>query len=426
MNSITDLDRCTGCGVCAEKCSMKAIDMVIDEEGFYYPVINDKVCIDCLRCKRVCHCEKERGEKIREVSTSYYAVSLKKKQDLNFVSSGGFFWGIAQKIISNYGVVYGAVQDGIVEVRHTRAETLNDVMLQRRSKYLQSITFGIFEKVEMDLKEGRQVLFSGVGCQIAALYAYLEKDYNNLYSCEIVCHGVPSYKVFLSYIEETEKYMNDKITEICFRDKRNGWNNNYISVRMNRAQLACASSIHPFHKGYLNGYYSRKSCSNCKYAKLERMSDFVLADFWKYNGNILKEYRKKGISLVCCNTKKAITMLSSMSDMLLVEKVDEEQALKSCQHLSQSPKENNRNLFFEYYNKYGFFLANFLCTKPEWFRYMGINLLNNKRIYFYLQKKLVLEQKSLKVKIESLFRKRVVDFVKSVKNRRKKEYGKEK
>lgn len=416
MKEIVGKEKCTGCGVCTVVCPKEAIDMKMDEKGFYYPVIDNSLCIECGKCQKSCHCFGKKDKDNVYSKNKYYAVAAKSDEDLKAVSSGGVFWKIAEQFILAGNVVYGAAQIGVDEVTHVRADSMESVKSLRRSKYLQSKTKNIWKQVQQDLNTGNKVLFSGVGCQIAALYAYLGKDYSNLFTCEVVCHGVPSYLVFKQYMEETKQCLGKEIQEICFRDKRLGWNNNQISMKMSDGrEIVCASSIHPFHKGYLKGYYSRKNCSNCQYANLERNADIVLADFWRYSGENLREYKGKGISLVCCRTDKAKYLLNQIDNEVIIEEVNEEEAIKSCRHLTQSPRENQREMFYELYEKFGFFVAQWLCEKPDFLQNIFIHMVKNDVCRKVIQRLLVKKQIGFRMKLQSKYRKKVVDFVKKYK-----------
>lgn len=416
MKQIVEKEKCTGCGVCVAVCPKEAITMKMDKSGFYYPVIDNDVCIECGKCQRSCHCCIKRTKDNVYDKNKYYAVAAKTDKDLMSVSSGGVFFKIAEQFIVNGNIVYGAMQEGVGEVTHVRADSIESVKKLRRSKYLQSKTTDIWKQVQQDLETGKKVLFSGVGCQTAALYAFLGKDYPNLYTCEVICHGVPSYSVFEEYLKETKEGLGKEVQEICFRDKRLGWKNNQISMKTDGGKdIVCASGIHPFHKGYLKGYYSRECCANCQYANLERNADIVLADFWKYAGEKLGAYKKKGISLVCCRTNKADELLRKIENQVMQEEVGEEEAIKSCRHLTHTPKQRKRKLFFELYEKSGFFIAQWLCEKPRAVQKLFLHIVENQVYRRAIQKKLARKQIGVSMKIQSKYRKRLEDFVKKYK-----------
>lgn len=337
MIQITDKTECTGCAGCANVCPTCAITMQYDEEGFYYPVVDQKKCIDCDRCEQVCHMRHRREREVQEIE--YYASCLKREGELQNVSSGGVFWALAQNVISQAGVVYGVVQKDKYCVCHDRATTLEECKLFRKSKYIESYIGDTFNRVHEDLLNKKLVLFSGTGCQIAGLKEYLRTAvYDNLITCEIVCHGVPSKAAYKAYIEEIEKKYNSKIKAIIFRDKSKGWVYNQIAITFeNGTEIKERSSGHLFHGGYLMGMFNRPSCGTCRYADLPRIGDITLADFWKYDGKILDLSKGMGISLVVCTSDKGKSIFSELRPYLHTDRVSEEQAIDSCRHLSHSP-----------------------------------------------------------------------------------------
>lgn len=339
-------EECTGCGACVNVCPNHCISLQFDEEGFLYPVVNEDACIHCNLCITRCHMKrtylkKEQGE------ATFYAAYCKKGVIVSRSSSGGVFSALAYGVIKQHGVVYGVVQENLFEVRHQRAETLQECKKFRKSKYLESNTYDTFQEVKRDLKAGRCVLFSGTGCQIAGLYGYLNNKEYNLITCEVVCHGVPSMKVFEKYIAELEYKYHAKVSEICFRDKRRGWIPNYETISFqNGKRITSESGNNPFHRGFLNGLYSRPSCGGCRYAKLPRVADITLADYWGYSGKIRKTNQNKGISLVVLSSENGKKLFEKTSALLVTDQSRFRDAVKSCYHLTHMPHQSiNRNTF---------------------------------------------------------------------------------
>lgn len=362
MIDIKNKEMCTGCGACYNICPKHAISMQEDEEGFRYPFVDHSVCIDCGLCEKKCPMLISYGQLAHTDSDDYplfYAGQLLKKSDLNSVSSGGAFWAFAQLFIKRGGVVYGAVQLDVDHVTHTRAESLQEVLAMRRSKYLQSETKEIYRLVQNDLVAGRQVLFTGTGCQVAALKSYLAKDYEHLYTCDVVCHGVPSAKVWRKYREEKEQKEGKTIANVVFRDKSAGWRKNqYCITYDDGSQEKELSFNHPFHAGYLDGLFYRPSCGTCHFSRIPRVSDITLADFWKYEGPLNDSSLGSGVSLVVVNSERGQDLINSASDYLCIETTSREQALNSCRHLANTPHENNkRALFFHHFKEKGYFSA---------------------------------------------------------------------
>ena len=361
MLEITDKQNCTGCGACINACPLHIIEMEEDTEGFVYPKIDKQACIDCHICEKSCPMLKDK----RELSKGYpdypqfYAGQLTNKEDLQEVSSGGAFWAFAQVVIEKGGIVYGAIQEDVDHIYHVRAKTLDGVKKMRRSKYFQSDTAQTFQQAKDDLKKGFLVLYSGTGCQIAGLKAYLNKDYDNLITCDVVCHGVPSRKVWKAYRHEKEKKEGKRITGLVFRDKSAGWSNNQYKITYEDGDIEKeASTQQLFHAGYLRGLFYRPSCGSCRFASLPRVADVTLADYWKYEGRYHQPDSDLGVSLIAVNNNKGSQLLKQSSRYLDYDISDRELALSSCKHMDEHPSENpDRAGFFNVFNEKGYYSA---------------------------------------------------------------------
>lgn len=359
MIEIKDKRQCTGCAACLNACPVHVIDMVEDIEGFIYPSVNIKDCIDCHLCEKSCPMLKGREVlcETHEDYPLYYAGQLKNKEDLFEVSSGGAFWAFAQAVIEKGGVVYGAIQENVDHIFHIRASSLEDIKLIRRSKYFQSEIGLSYQRAKEDLKKGVLVLFSGTGCQIAGLKAYLNKDFSNLFTCDVVCHGVPSRKVWNKYRLEKEENEGKRIVNLVFRDKSFGWSRNHYNITYDDGTIEKEfSDKQLFHAGYLSGLFYRPSCGVCLFASLPRVSDITLADYWKYEGRFRQPNNDLGVSLITVNNEKGECLLQLSSKLLDIDTTERDLALNSCKHLDEHPSENpNRASFFEAFNKDGYF-----------------------------------------------------------------------
>ena len=348
---------CTGCGACKSICMHSAIFMEYDDEGFLFPIIDYEMCVKCGLCTKICPVIniKSRDNYIKQQT---YAAILKNREELSKVSSGGAFWALVHVVLNELGVVYGVQHETLFNVHHSRAETLEECQSFRRSKYLQSNTLNTFRQTQNDLNKGRKVLYSGTPCQIAGLNSFLGNDYDNLITCEVVCHGVPSMKVFKAYIQDAQEQIGSKVKEIIFRDKSKTWYPNSIKLKFfDNSERVQHCGENPFHSGYLFGLYYRPSCNNCIYATLPRISDITLADFWKYRGRMYK-IDSMGISLMVCNTSKGKDIFNKTRRLLDIEEVTIDAAIESCKYLSSSPKSSVfRNLFFLLLNIKGYTYA---------------------------------------------------------------------
>lgn len=361
MIEVTDKKDCTGCGACVNTCPNQLISLKEDEEGFIYPHIEIDKCINCHLCEKKCPMLIDRSILCPKVENYpvYYAGQLKKTEDLLLVSSGGAFWAFSQEVIDRGGVVYGAVQENVDEIYHFRAVNQEGIQRIRRSKYFQSDTGLTMRQVKEDLKNGLFVLYSGTGCQIAGLKAFLGKDYNNLVTCDVVCHGVPSRRVWKSYRIEKEQREGKTIVDLVFRDKTAGWSKNQYKITYNDKTIEREFiTTQLFHAGYLKGLFYRPSCGSCKWASLPRISDVTLADYWKYKGVFHQPGKDLGVSLIVVNTEKGLSFFNKAQKYLNAEMTSKEQALASCKHLDEHPAENpHREDFFKLFNKKGYYVA---------------------------------------------------------------------
>lgn len=361
---LASFEQCTGCSACSSVCPTNSITMREDKEGFMQPHIDIDTCIKCHKCEKMCPIIRPiRVEENRQ--TKVFAGQLRNKVDLLDVSSGGAFWALAQTIIDQGGVVYGAALMGGIYVKHIRVDNIEAAKALRRSKYLPSNIDGIYKIVAKDLKEDRLVLFSGVGCQIAGLKSFLHKDYDNLITCDVVCHGIPSMKVWNAYREEKERKEGRKLSDLIFRNKSKGWKLNHYKMTFDDGSVEyCPSVQHPFHKGYLHGLFSRRSCAKCPFATLERVSDITLADYWQYDGSLFNP--TNGVSLVCVHSAKGKSMLHAASKYMEYEPTALDKAIASCRHLTHTPLQHpNRDAFFASLDKCGYMMASTKCMEEK-------------------------------------------------------------
>lgn len=354
--NLADRCQCTGCGACVSVCPIGSITMREDKEGFLQPNIDVDTCIACHICEKTCPILNPLTI-LHNFETQAYAAQLVQKDELFEVSSGGAFWALAQTILDKGGIVYGVAQISIDKVQHIRVDNIEAAKKLRRSKYLPSDIHGVYDSVKNDLKKGLLVLFSGVGCQIAGLLAFLHNDYENLITCDVVCHGIPSIKVWKAYIKEKEKTEGKKIVSVIFRDKSKGWSHNQYKITYADGCIEQEdSTVQLFHHGYLKGLFYRRSCGTCQFACLPRLSDITLADFWKYMGELrVKDW---GVSLVCVNSQKGYNCLIDASKYLKIESSDRNLVIDSCRHLTHAPiVSQNRENFFKEFDRNGYYSA---------------------------------------------------------------------
>ena len=305
MIHITNKVDCCGCSACAMKCPKRCITMQADSEGFLYPVVNKEDCIDCGLCEKVCH-ELHPYEQRKPLNV-YAAIN--KDEDIRLKSSsGGIFYLLAEKTISEGGVVFGARFDEDWQVVIDYAETMEGIKPFMGSKYVQARTATAFKDAEAFLKQGRKVLFSGSPCQIAGLHHYLRKEYENLTTVDFVCHGVPSPKVWQRYLEEVVTSGKRAINDVKFRNKSNGWKkfNFVLSYNLEEKTHSLCSWHQQNHymRAFLSDMILRPSCHECRAKQGSSHSDITIADFWGIHIEMPEMDDDKGTGLVLANTEK--------------------------------------------------------------------------------------------------------------------------
>lgn len=332
---MNDKQDCCGCSACVQICSRQCISLSEDSEGFFYPSIDTKKCIDCGLCVKVCP-EMNQFDKRLPLMT---LAAINNDECVRFgSSSGGVFSLIAEKTIYGGGVVFGARFDDRWEVVIDSTETIEGISQFRGSKYLQARIEDSYCRCEQFLKSGRQVLYSGTPCQVSGLKHFLGKEYGNLLTVDVVCHGVPSPKVWRKYLEEAVGTVNVK--GVSMRDKAAGWQNYHLSISyVNGCESQLLSS--PFSgncymMAFLKNMILRPSCYQCKFRELRSGSDITIGDYWGIN-NVRPEMNDdKGICLVLVNTEKGKFVLDT--DDLIFEETTFEEGCQGNPSICCSPK----------------------------------------------------------------------------------------
>ncbi len=345
----TKMDGCVGCGACENICPVKAISMQENFEGFLYPVVDADLCVSCNKCNKACPIQKDEKKVVRATA---YAAWNKDENVLSRSSSGGVFSILAQYVLEKGGVVCGATLDDTNVVKHILIEKVDDLGKLCGSKYVQSEIGHILVKIEDLLERGRQVLFTGTPCQVAGLNSYLGKDFDNLLTVDLACHGVPSPKVWQKYLAE----LGNDISQVNFRDKKGGWKKFFFSYEKNGLKKYELPTKNLYFKGFLKNLFLRKSCGTCQFANMNRPGDFTLADFWGIQKLSSKLDNFQGTSLVLSNTPKAEKVLKECQDSFAkLCKVPLEKAVRKNKVLYQSLKAHNaRDAFFSQFEKQSF------------------------------------------------------------------------
>ena len=364
MIDIKNKEKCSGCHACYNVCPTKAIKMVEDEKGFKYPVVDQSKCVNCRLCEKVCPII---NKKIVNNEPKAYSCYNKNDDIRSRSSSGGIFTLLASKILEKNGVVFGASFTNEFMVEHIYVEKEEELYKLRGSKYLQSIIGDSYKQVKKFLEEGRYVLFTGTPCQVEGLMAYLNKKYEKLFTQDIICHGVPSPKVWKRYLEYRKIEDAEEPLEINFRNKDNGWKNYNLKFRYKEHEYKNNQSMDKYMQAFLKNVSLRESCYNCSFKKINRLSDITLADFWGIEKINPEMFDDKGTSLVIVNNEKGKELFKEIQNEVVKEEVNLNEAIKyNPSMITSSKPDKNREEFFENLEKMDFNeLVNKYTEKPN-------------------------------------------------------------
>lgn len=347
MIHIDKPEACSGCHACSAVCPKNCIEMKVDAEGFWYPSVRQQECINCNMCEKVCPilCNKHKSGLLPK---TYAAYSLDEQNRRNS-SSGGVFGVISSYVLQQGGVVFGAGLNHNLDVEHCYIERIEDLNKLQGSKYVQSRIGNTFRQVKDFLETGRMVYFSGTPCQISGLKSYLEKEYTNLITQDIICHGVPSPKVWQKYIDYIKMKLGKNITDIRFRDKTYGWKSYALGLySADKVELMQTKFQNAYILGFLSNLFLRPSCHACAFKTEARVSDITLADFWGAKQQQVCEDDDKGISLVLVHSLKGKELLEEIGSQLFLKEVPYEQAIVYNAAMTHSAVANpDRAAFFE-------------------------------------------------------------------------------
>ena len=337
---------CCGCTACAHICPVKCIEMKEDKEGFLYPAVDNEKCIHCHKCERVCPI----GNLINYNNETKAFIGYNKNEEIREKSSsGGIFSLAAEWIIEQNGVVFGAAFDENFEVCHIAAENEEELSKLRGSKYVQSRLGDAYPKVQQYLENNRKVLFTGTGCQIAGLKKYLNKDYENLYTGDVLCHGAPSPKIWKMYLEDKKKQYNEPIQKIEFRNKESGWKNFSVNIEFADNQRYCIKFYEDkFMQMFLCNIDLRPSCHNCRFKGFPRISDMTIGDGWGIENYMPDMDDDRGTSVIVVNSLKGKQMLEAVVGSLNLREASLDKALPEAEVRKQSVEMHpNRKKFFK-------------------------------------------------------------------------------
>lgn len=317
-------DECLGCGVCSILCPHMAIKMLEDREGFLRPLVDSSLCVLCGYCHQVC-----------PVVTTHIPLRLSKlfcfggaatsKDEIRSSTSGGVASVLSRGVLGAGGVVVGAAFHPFPRVSHIVVDSEADLWRLKGSKYVESDIREVLPKVRNILAQGCKVLFVGLPCHVAALYAFLGGDDENLVTVDLVCHGKPPQKLFAHWIAHLERLVGGKIVGYKFRTKDGcQWNSpqthNHCYQLLDGRVGVVPRELNWYGRYFLGGASFRKSCYHCQFAKLPRVGDLTLADFWGGEKDVrYARFAEQGLSLLAIQSEKGRKLLELMDGLDIVE-----------------------------------------------------------------------------------------------------------
>lgn len=341
---------CCGCGACVQICPKHCIALKTDEEGFLYPNVWTDSCVNCGLCRQVCPILANAAQKHEPEQT--LAARAVCDEIRGTSSSGGIFSLLALHVLSRNGVVFGAAFDMDFSVHHVKIETAEQLQHLRGSKYLQSRIEDTYIQARDVLEQGRMVLFSGVGCQIAGLKTFLRKEYQNLYTVDVLCHGVPSPEIWKFCLCSVARNRLGDLESVFFRSKKTGWHNYSSELIFVSGENYCkACTEDAFMRCFLSNICLRPSCHHCHFREGKSGADITLGDAWGIEKWLPELDDDTGASLVLVNSGKGRQLWEEICSQTENRAVDAETALASNMVYKRSVKPHpNRARFFKALN----------------------------------------------------------------------------
>lgn len=375
-----DKSECCGCSACQQVCHKKAIKMCADSEGFLYPEKDVSLCDNCGMCEKVC-CFVKPIYNTKE-KPSVYAAYIKNEDERKKSSSGALFYVIAKAVIERGGIVYGAVLDENMQAKHIGVDTLEALESLRGSKYVQTNQDNVYIEVRNNLKNGRLVYFTGTPCQIAGLKSFLRKSYPNLITSDLICHGVPSQKLFDLHIKYLSNKYGGNIVDYKFRDN-SGWCGceivTYYKNNVLKKKILPTYELSPYLYSFMYGLANRYSCYKCPFATIPRQGDITLADFWGVKKFFPNLDVSKGCSLVIVNNMIGCDIWRIVRPEIYYFESDIASASENNLNLQyHSMQPSLRVGIYECINLYGYKkIAETIFRSPVFYRIYTVTLVKN-------------------------------------------------
>lgn len=344
--------------MCGDICPVGAIRFIVDNQGFWYPDVDEDKCIGCGLCEKRCPMKGEIVCPQTDNPIAYEAWSM--DDDIRLSStSGGIFWEFAKQIVSCGGVVAGCVYgDDWKSAKHILASTLEELERIKGSKYFQSDTLGIYKSIKNELDSGKMVLFSGTPCQNVALYNFLGKEYEKLFYLEFICRSINSPLAFSKFVEELEIHQKAKVDFVQLKNKDNGWQSLATKIHFDNGNYYYADKNSDLWvKGFIcNDLYTRESCENCRYKSIPRhVADITIGDFWGIKG-LSPDEMNKGVSVLMVNSKRGRELLNLVRGSVHIKERSIDEVIAGNPALVKNVNvSSHRELFWKNINKGCFF-----------------------------------------------------------------------
>ena len=347
-------NNCCGCRSCENICPKGAITVIPDHKGFLYPQIDQDTCIDCGLCVKACPVIVK--EEIQpDFQQTVYAVINGNKDVLKKSTSGGAFSLFADEVLKNNGFVYGCALTDDMRVVHIGVDNGDDLQKLRGSKYVQSDLNETYRKIGQHLKDGRPVLFTGTPCQVDGLNCYLKaknQSAEGLLTVDLLCHGVPSPKIWADFVSYLENTYDSKLTDFKFRTKIAGWENSIETATFSNGKtVKNANQIRAFLSFFYQNLSLRPMCFSCRYNSYNRVSDITIGDFWGIDKSHPEMNDNKGLSVVLVNTLKGSKVFEKVLPNAKVLEAQKSEAAQSALMKNPAPKHDVDKFWQEYQDK---------------------------------------------------------------------------
>ena len=344
--------KCCGCTSCVQTCPKNAISLFVNDEGFLYPQVDNALCVECKLCEKRCPVLLFENKNSFSKKEAFAAICNDENLRMKS-SSGGMFTLLAEKIIKEGGIVFGAEFDKDFSVKHSWTDCVEGVERFRTSKYLQSRIENTFAECKDFLESGKKVLFSGTPCQIAGLKIFLNKEYENLFTVDFICHGVPSPALWQKYIKYREKKSASRTVKTSFRQKNFGWKMYSLSFTfVNDSEYIKKLSGDKYLQLFLHDNALRESCYSCSARGDNNPADITIADFWGIENVLPDFFDDKGTSFVIIQNKKGKDFFDSVKNLCRFKEVDFNEAVKFNPQYYKSPvRSKKRNTFYKNFEK---------------------------------------------------------------------------